>query len=275
MEYFTTAGGITVHLYDTEDKPENNVVKKTVVLLHGYLETMYIWQQLTEKLQDKYRVIVMDLPGHGLTDSAPADEKGRIINSMDFCADTVKALMDKINVREAYIAGHSMGGYIALICVHKYPELFKKLVLMNITPYSDLEDKNRNVEREISVIRSGKLETLAYISIPGMYYKENLRKFDDKIRETIELCEMHFPEGIIGFIYGMHSRSDISSYLEETDIPVMSICGDYDPFIPVQTFEEMKNKFKKIQFHLIKGTGHNSFIEAEEETVDKLCGFFG
>ena len=139
----------------------------------------------------------------------------------------------------------------------------------------DFEDKKNDVEREISIIRTGKLETLACLSIPGMYCKDNLRKFDDKIRETIELCEMHFPEGIIGFIYGMHSRKDISSYLENTSIPVISICGDSDPFISVSTFDEMKKRFRNVEFHLLKNTGHNSFIEAEDETVDKLCEFFG
>ncbi len=275
MEYFTTAGGITIHLYDSEDKPEITADKKVLVLLHGYLETMYIWQQFVEKIQDKYRVILMDLPGHGLTDSAPADDKGHIVNSMEFCADVVKALLDKIGISEAYIAGHSMGGYIALICAHKYPELFKKLILMNITPYSDFSDKPVNVEREISVIRSGKLETLASISIPGMYHQDNLRKFDDKIRETIELCETHYPEGIIGFINGMHSRSDISSYLKDIEIPVLCFGGDSDPFIPVKTFDEMKVSFSKISFHLLKNTGHNGFIEAENETVDKVCEFLG
>lgn len=266
MEYFTTAGGITVHLYDSEDNPESAASRKTLVLLHGYLETMYIWQQFIEKIQDRYRVIVLDLPGHGLTDSAPEI-------SMEFCADTVKALLDKINVSDAYIAGHSIGGYISIICCHKYPEIFKKLVLMNITPYEDFDNKHVDMEREISVIKSGKLETLATISIPGMYHKNNLRKFDDKIRETIELCETHFPEGIIAFIKGMHTRSDISSYLKNIDIPVISINGDNDPFIPVSTFNKMKESFPKVKFYLLTSIGHNCFIEAEQETVDKVCGF--
>lgn len=266
MEYFTTAGGITVHLYDSEDKPEMAAVKKTLVLLHGYLETMYIWQQFIEKIQDKYRVIVIDLPGHGLTDSAPEI-------SMDFCADTVKSLLDKINIKEAYIGGHSMGGYISIICCHKYPDIFKKLILMNITPYQDFDNKKVNVEREISVVKSGKLETLATISIPGMYHESNLRKNDDKIRETIELCETHFPEGIIGFIKGMHSRSDISSYLRELEIPVISFNGDNDPFISMDTFNKMKESFPNVKYHLFPNTGHNCFIEAEQDTVDKVCEF--
>lgn len=266
MEYFTTAGGITIHLYDSEDKPEMAAARKTLVLLHGYLETMYIWQQFIEKIQDKYRIVVLDLPGHGLTDSAPEI-------TMEFCADTVKALLNKIGVKEAYIAGHSMGGYISIICCHKYPETFKKLILMNITPYEDFESKHIDTEREISVVKSGKLETLATISIPGMYYESNLRKFDDKIRETIELCETHFPDGIISFIKGMHSRSDISSYLKNIGIPVISFNGDCDPFIPLQVFNKMKESFPNVDFILFPNTGHNCFIEAEQETVDKVCEF--
>ena len=72
MEFFTTAAGITVHVWDTRD--ERCPVKPgSLVLLHGYLETMYIYTELVEALKDRYRVIVIDMPGHGLTDSAPAD----------------------------------------------------------------------------------------------------------------------------------------------------------------------------------------------------------
>src|SRR5574344_1117122 len=77
MEFFATAGGISVHISDTQ-KGEN-----CLILLHGYLETMYIWNEFIDLISDDYRVIAIDLPGHGLSGSTQ-------VNTMDFDAQTVK-----------------------------------------------------------------------------------------------------------------------------------------------------------------------------------------
>lgn len=274
MEYFTTAAGITVHLYDTEDKNSVETDKKTIILLHGYLETMYIWMEFANLLKTGYRVILLDLPGHGLTDSAPADEKGESVNTMEFCADVIKGVMDKCNIEKACIGGHSMGGFIAQNCCIKYPERFEKLIIFNSTPYKDKEEKTADRLREIEAIRKGKLETLAFISIPKMYNQENLRKFDDKIRETVELCETHFPEGIIASLKGMMQRRDTQELLKNTPLPILHFSGDSDPFLPEDTLKTMMNDFKNVKFIQFKNTGHNSFIEAEKECYEQLCDFF-
>ena len=117
MEFFTIAAGISVHVFDTEEAG-----KPCLVLLHGYLETMYVFNELTEALRSSYRVIVIDMPGHGLTDSAPADEAGKRINSLSFCARVVAGLLDKCGVEKAWIAGHSMGGYVAQQFLSDFPE---------------------------------------------------------------------------------------------------------------------------------------------------------
>ena len=125
MEYFTTAAGITVHLLDTQDSKEQQK-EKCIILLHGYLETLNIWNELVERLKDKYRVIVLDMPGHGLTDSAPAREDGTVVNTMEFGADVVKALIEKCGARNVTLGGHSMGGYVTLAFCKKYPDVIEK-----------------------------------------------------------------------------------------------------------------------------------------------------
>lgn len=275
MEYFTTAGGITVHLCDTDDKQVVETDRKTVILLHGYLETMYIWSEFANMLKTRYRVITLDLPGHGLTDSAPEDENGESINSMEFCADVIKSLLDKIGIEKAVIGGHSMGGFIAQNCCIRYPEKFEKLIIFNSTPYKDKEEKSADRLREIEAVRNGKLEILACLSIPKMYHPDNLRKFDDKIRETVELCETHLPEGIISSIKGMQRRNDTSELLEKCPLPILHISGDTDPFLPVETLEKMMKDFTGVKFFNIASSGHNSFIEAEKVCYEQVCEFIG
>ena len=275
MEYFTTAAGITVHLLDTCDSKDINENQKTIVLLHGYLETMNIWNELVDLLKDKYRVIVLDMPGHGLTDSAPAQKGGVSVNTMEFGADVVKALIEKCNAKNVVLGGHSMGGYVTLAFCRKYPGALEKAVIFNSNPYKDDPSKAEDRKREIDVIRAGKLDMLAELSIPKMFKPENLRLFDDKIMETIELCDMHNPEGIVASVMGMQQREDTTDIMENPPVPMMMFEGDSDRFLDLEGVTQMIRKFPKVKHILLENTGHNSFIEAQEKVYQHICDFVG
>ena len=218
MEYFAISNGIPVHILDTKKGDT------TIVLLHGYLETLYIFNEFIEMLEKKYRVIAIDLPGHGLTGS------DKEINSMEFCAQVVADVMKKNGVEKAYIAGHSMGGYVAQNCIKLFPELFNGIILLNSTPNADSPEKKTDREREIELVLAAKLGQLASISIPKMYAQANLRAFDEKIEETIEITETHDPKGIAACIKGMMERSETKDVLKNTD-KAMFIFGTDDKFI--------------------------------------------
>ena len=299
MEFFTTSAGISVHVWDTKDercpvkpgvtdvsgRPFSAVMPGStghlndraslpcVVLLHGYLETMYIFNELIEAMKPSYRLITIDLPGHGLTDSARPDAEGRRINSLSFCADVVAGVLDKCGVEKAYIAGHSLGGYIAQRFLGQYPDKALGIILLCSHPYPDSPDKAEDREREKKLIRAGKLIPLASASIPKMYFEDNLRACDEKIRETVELCETHDPEGICNSIDGLRLRPDLRPILESPAREVMLIHGDNDNFLPLERVEEMKRLFPKVRYTLIPSSGHNAFIEQQSAVIDAIDGF--
>ena len=274
MELFTTAAGITVHISDTGRDSASNMAKTPVLLLHGYLETMYVWSDFSEMLSEKYRVISMDMPGHGLSDSAPLQD-GERINSFDFCADVIKCILDTCKVDSAVIGGHSMGGYAAMAFAKKYPEKTKKLILFNSHPYPDLPEKAVDRQREINLIRAGKLEIIASLSIPNMYNPDNLPLFEDKVKESVELCQMHDPEGIVASIRGMQYREDMSTFLGECKSPVLIICGDRDIYMPMDMVESMKKGYKNADFCILENCGHNSFVEKNKESFEQVSAFIG
>ena len=261
MEFFATAGNIPVHILDSKKG------EKCVILLHGYLETMYVWNELYDILCKKgLRVIVMDLPGHGMSCSAP-------VNTMDFAATCVSDVLKLCGVQKAVIVGHSLGGYVGFSCLRLFPEMFEKMVLINSHPYPDPQDKAQDRLREIDIIESGKILTLAGVSIPKMYAPENLRRCDEKIRESVELCETHDPEGIVASIKGMAERADSCSLMVSSDVPFMAVLGDKDIFIPMETIEKMKVSFPKVRFEVLGNCGHNSFVEYTEKVAELLVDF--
>ena len=285
MEFFTIAAGVSVHVWDTHDercpvKPDSDCHARpdrtslpSLVLLHGYLETMYIYNELVETLKDRYRLIVIDLPGHGLTDSAPADETGHRINTMEFGAQVVAGVLDKCGVAKAFLAGHSMGGYVTLQALRSIPERLEGAILLHSHPLPDAPEKAADREREKTLIEAGKLHAIAAASIPKMYYEENLRACDEKIRETVELCETHDPEGIISSIEGLRTRPDQQSVMQHPPVPLLLIHGDHDNFLPLSTVEQFKQAFPEVHYQLIPNSGHNSFIEQPDACIAALSAF--
>ena len=137
MEFFATTGSLPIHISDSKKGD------KSIILLHGYLETLYIFEEFSEALQKEgFRVIAIDLPGHGLTGSDPE------INSIEFAADLATEVLKICGVEKAYVAGHSMGGYIAQQCIARHPETYEGIILLNSNPYADAPEKKADRERE-------------------------------------------------------------------------------------------------------------------------------
>jgi len=90
---------------------------RVIVLLHGFLGSHDVWSEFVKKLSKRFRVITVDLPGHGETPSIG------YYHSMELLAQSVKSVLDKIGVRRYVMVGHSMGGYAALA----FTELFRKI----------------------------------------------------------------------------------------------------------------------------------------------------
>lgn len=260
MEYFAISNGIPVHILDTKKGD------KTILLLHGYLETLYIFNEFIEMMEKKYRVIAIDLPGHGLSGS------DKEMNSMEFCAETAADVLKKCGVEKAYVAGHSMGGYVAQNCVKLFPELFEGIILLNSTPFADSPEKKTDRKREMELILSAKLGHLASLSIPKMYAPENLRRLDEKIEETIEITETHDPNGIVACIKGMMEREDTSNVLSAAK-KVLMIFGTEDKFITEPVREKLLENFPEAETATIPETGHNSFIEAPETVMAAIVDF--
>ena len=120
VEKFITAGDTPVHVCDSEKGD------RCAVLLHGYLESMLVWDDFVPYLYKQVRVITLDLPGHGIS-----VVKGPV-HTMEYLADVVKDTLDALGIARCTLVGHSMGGYVALAFCEKYPERLDGVVLIKV-----------------------------------------------------------------------------------------------------------------------------------------------
>jgi len=100
---------------------------RVVVLLHGFLENLNMWDTIVPKLAKKNRVITIDLLGYGKSENLG------YIHTMEDQAQLVKAVLKHLRLRKYILIGHSMGGYISLAFAELFPHSLKGLCLLNST----------------------------------------------------------------------------------------------------------------------------------------------
>lgn len=263
MEFFakSPSTGITVHVNDSQKGD------KVIFLLHGYLETMYIWTEFAELLEKEYRIVTVDLPGHGISGSNPD------CNGVELCADVVRDMMDALKIKSCIIGGHSLGGYVALSCIVKYPERFTSLMVFNSNPYPDAPEKQALRAKEIENINGGGLSQVAAVTIPHLYKPSNLRACNDKIKETVELCDTHDPLGICSSIKGLQSRPDRREDLKAWKKPALWLYGDSDLHMTSDRIDFMKTTYPSFEHVVVPECGHMSFIEQQQFTFEAVDNF--
>ena len=262
MEKFVMAGGTPVRYADA-GKGE-----QAVVLLHGYLESIEVWDDFAGELGKDYRVIRIDLPGHGFSDWG-----GREVIGIDYMADTVAAVLDIAGVEKCTVVGHSMGGYVAVALAVNHPEKVEGLVLFHSSPNADTPEKAENRQREIELIEAGKKEMLSRIN-PGKGFAEiNLRRCAGAIEELAEQVMLTEDEAIVAVLKGMSQRKDRNEEMRKLGIPELMIFGLGDNYIPVAAAESMALSQPQAKVAWLENSGHMGFVEQPEESLAILKDF--
>jgi len=264
MEKFITCNGIPVRIATQGDSLSGD---SAVVLLHGYLESLEVWENFAKLLGKKFYTITLDLPGHGFSGSHPE------INSMEFMANVVQNLCSQLSVNKVVVVGHSMGGYVALALAKKYPDLVQGLCLLHSTPNPDSEEKKQMRDREIALIREDKKELLAAQSIPMMFAADNVAKFYETIAHLEANAEIAEDEGIIACLRGMKEREDMNEFLKSFAKPLLFVFGKKDRHISFEVATALMERFQQAQTLVLENSGHAGFIEEENLVLEKLVEF--
>lgn len=239
---------------------------KVIVFLHGFTESSAIWKNYSRQLSAMYRVICIDLPGHG--------KSSRIgnVHTMEMMAEAVYGTLKKAGVSKCVMIGHSMGGYVTLAFARKYPSMLKGFGLFHSHCYADSPQDARNRELTIELVNMDKLGFVAQF-IPGLFPVQVQKKFASEITKLTQKAARMEKESVIAALEGMKIRSDHTAFLKETTLPVLFILGLLDPKAPVDRFWEMISLPEKSHVLLLKTCGHMGFIEAPDECLGAIRGF--
>lgn len=263
IEKFIMAGTTAMHVCDTEHG------ERCVVLLHGYFESLVVWDEFVPLLRDSVRVVTLDLPGHGVS-----EVRGEI-HTMEYLADTVAAAMEHLGVERYSVVGHSMGGYVALSLAERYADRLDGVVLLSSTPSADTMEKCDRRRREIDLVRAGRKNTIASVVRHAGFAPENVKRLRGWIDDLEELVVMTEDDGVIALINGMIERKDMNDMLRATAVPHMFIFGRHDNYIPEDTASKIAADHPEASVVWLEHSGHMGFLEEPEMCADAILKFIG
>lgn len=237
---------------------------KGLVLLHGFLEDLSMWDTVIETLKKTHRVICIDLLGHGKTGNLG------YIHTMEEQANMVKHLLDNLGMERCAFVGHSMGGYIALAFAEMFPEKMSALCLMNSTAYADDKERKLNRDRGIRAVKQNH-KTFIRMAVPNLFSEENRAIFTEEIGQVTETALKMGPQGIIAALEGMKIRKDRTKLLKESNFPILMIMGKKDPALDYFSLLE-QSKMGKVE-KVVFDDGHMSHLENESELISALEHF--
>lgn len=240
---------------------------KPLVFLHGFCENKEIWHAFTKPLEQEYRVVLLDLPGHG-SNTAP-HEKYSMNNNADFVRDALQSL----HINQCVLIGHSMGGYTAMAMAEKYPELLLGVVMFHSSALPDTEEKKENRNKTIDFIRRNGVEKFMDTFVAPLFYEGNRQSQQAAIQQLTQTGKQIALEAIIGTLEAMRDRPDRTSVLAAVDFPFLFIAGKQDAAVTLEQTLQQCHLPKISSTLFLDRTGHMGMFERPQETLAALRGF--
>ena len=261
VEKFIMAGQTPIHVADSERG------QKCVVLLHGYLESMIVWDEFVPLLTPHLRVVTLDLPGHGI--SVINGE----VHTMEYLAECVGETMAALGIERYSVVGHSMGGYVALAMLDKYSDRLDSVTLLSSITDRDSDEKCDRRRREIELVKAGKKSMMARLVPHAGFAPQNVKRLKDRVEDMEELINITEDEGVIAILGGMIERKNRDEQLRNSAVRHMFIFGRHDYYIPNEVAEEIERTHPEARTTWLEESGHMGFIEESEKCAQAIIDF--
>jgi pimeloyl-ACP methyl ester carboxylesterase len=275
-QFLEVSPGFVVHVRD--QGPRN---APALLLLHGSNASLHTWEPWVARVSDRYRVITLDLQGHGLT--GPHPER---CYSPDCMAATVEAVREALAVERMVIGGNSMGGRVAMTYAVQHPERVRALVLVNSAgapPAEGAEAPARRRPAGFAIARVPLLRDLAAVITPRALIERGLAG------TVVVKDPAASPEAVDRYWellrYPGNRKATLERFATPTPrlgalelkalepIPALILWGADDPLFPEAAARRFAGALPGARLALLPGVGHIPQEEAPNESADALLRF--
>lgn len=238
-----------------------------IIFLHGYPFDKTMWQSQIDFLKSSYRLIPCDIRGFGKS----KDEISSL--SIDLFGEDLISFMDKLNIDKAIICGLSMGGFIALNVVERYPNRFEALILCDTQCIADtigLKEERYKIIDEIKVDGAANFNEKF---IKSVFHKDSITNKMELVEQLKKVVFSNSTHIIQQGLVALAERSATCSTLNEIKIPTLIICGREDNVTPLEQSQFMNENIRGSILHIIDKAGHVSNLEQPNEFNKHLLNF--
>ena len=240
----------------TDEGPDNAPV---IILIHGFPFNKSMWNKQVEMLIENWRVIAYDIRGFGNSDAGTLDF------SIELFVDDLLGLMDTLKIETAMLCGLSMGGYIALNAMEKFPKRFNALILCDTNCFADTHEAKDKRMKSIENIQGKGLEQYANDSVKNLFAPESFVTNKEKIEVVKETIMETAEPSIVKTLFALSRRKETCTNLHRISIPVLIMVGKEDQITPPDDARMMQKSIKGSILKIIEHAGHLSNIENSYE----------
>lgn len=271
-QFIDLASGATAHVRD-QGKADGPVI----VLVHGSNASLHTWEPWVSLLGGKYRIITLDMPGHGLTGAVPGDDYSRS-GMVRFTHEVVT----KLGITHYAIGGNSMGGGVSAQYAEDYPAEVTALILVDAAGLPRVTDPNAKVPLGFRLARLPVINKLFQYVAPRGLYAEGVRKvFVDQSKVTDEMIERYYDLNLYdgnrratGLRFTLaNNDTSVADKLGEIRVPTLILWGEKDGLIPVANAYEFEKRIQGAKAVVYPNVGHIPMEEVPETSAADVDAF--
>ena len=232
---------------------KNGSGPETLVLLHGFMENSSIWEEMETHLSGDFNMIRIDLPGHGKS------EKIADVQTMELMAEKVNEVLEKENISQIHLLGHSMGGYISLAFAEKWPEKLKSLTLFFSNFLADDEEKKEQRKKSYRIIKDS-FAHYARAGVPNLFNQNERDVLEGKIEKALKIALSTDNLGALASVKGMVERPERKEILENLEAKILVLAGKHDNAVKTEQMISNLPDRTNIKSYILD-CGHNGHWE--------------
>ena len=239
--------------------------KIALIFLHGYCEELSMWTAFADAFQE-HSILKVDLPGFGKS----ATEEGLTLNKM---AEGVDEVFNHLEIKEAILIGHSMGGYVAVALSRLMGDKLKGLCMMHSHPFEDLPTTKDKRSKATTFIEEHGLEKFLDMVVPTFFAPALQEKYKHVTTDLIAEAAMLSSQAVINGMDAMRLRPDMRAWVEELTCPYHCILGTEDIPTPLAFCLPPITLADITKVTILDGVGHMGMFSAKEEVQTALKDF--
>ena len=231
----------------------------TLIFIHGWCSNRSFWREQLDVFADKYRVVAIDLPGHG------SSSRTRKEWSLSSFADDVIALVESLNLKRVVLIGHSMGGLVWLEVAQRLP---KRIIgVIGVDTISDVENEDQPdlMERIITAFKAD-FEGTMKASIPRLFSQNATPELVLWAIDNSVNADHVMALSIIREVSGLDEKKLLSA----VDVPVRVVYSAKSNSSEAYEFVKTNSKYADFKAVFVQGVGHFLHLENPEKVNHHL-----